>query len=232
MKTKVNRFFLSLPLLFLVFGNGACEVQVGGIPGQSGEAAVSARLSSPEEKTLREEISKNRKDKDEEFRKDPESPIAEEYRREFQGLAYYPVDFGYRFQGRIHRLPEGKNFKMSASDGELRNAVHWGYFRFRLNETTICTLQVYKMNEKKDSSKAFLFIPFRDKNAGKETYGGGRYLDVEENREGIYVLDFNQVYNPYCAYGKSYSCPIPPLENSLSVAIPVGEKSFPIGGKH
>jgi uncharacterized protein (DUF1684 family) len=71
-------------------------------------------------------------------------------------------------------------------------------------------------------------MPFMDSQAGRETYGSGRYLDIEEQPEGnsIYLIDFNAAYNPYCAYGKGYSCPMTPRENRLGIPIPVGEKSF------
>ncbi len=70
-----------------------------------------------------------------------------------------------------------------------------------------------------------LFIPFRDATSGKETYGAGRYLEVEVNPSGRYVLDFNLAYNPYCAYSDLYICPLPPGENWLRVEIRGGEKA-------
>jgi hypothetical protein len=78
-----------------------------------------------------------------------------------------------------------------------------------------------------------LFLPFRDATSGKETYGAGRYLEVEPpNADGRVVVDFNDAYNPYCAYNASWSCPIPPGENWLAVPIRAGERSFagPVAG--
>ena len=72
----------------------------------------------------------------------------------------------------------------------------------------------------------FTFIPFVDAQAGKETYGAGRYLDPEVLPDGRLVLDFNLAYNPYCAYNERYSCPIPPAENRLEAVIQAGEKSY------
>ena len=62
--------------------------------------------------------------------------------------------------------------------------------------------------------------------AGKETYGAGRYLDPELNKNGKLIVDFNLAYNPTCAYNELYSCPLPPAENRLSVAILAGEKNY------
>jgi uncharacterized protein (DUF1684 family) len=72
----------------------------------------------------------------------------------------------------------------------------------------------------------YLFIPFNDLTNGMETYGGGRYLDVQQGEGDTLTLDFNKAYNPYCAYNPKYSCPIPPDENKLDVEIRAGEKNF------
>src|SRR3712207_9470775 len=64
-----------------------------------------------------------------------------------------------------------------------------------------------------------LFVPFRDKTCGKETYGAGRYIDLNKKATDEYVLDFNRAYNPYCAYSPYYSCPLPPGENNLPVEV-------------
>jgi uncharacterized protein (DUF1684 family) len=76
------------------------------------------------------------------------------------------------------------------------------------------------------------FVPFRDATSGRETYGAGRYLDVSADRFGRVVLDFNDAYNPYCAYNEQWSCPLPPAENWLTVPIEAGEKSFPGATAH
>lgn len=70
------------------------------------------------------------------------------------------------------------------------------------------------------------FVPFRDKTSGRETYGAGRYLDIETSQNGAVTIDFNQAYNPYCAYNDAYSCPLPPVENWLSVPIEAGELDY------
>jgi len=76
------------------------------------------------------------------------------------------------------------------------------------------------------SNEYGFFIPFVDSQAGKVTYGAGRYLDPELKEDGMLILDFNLAYNPYCAYNELYSCPIPPAENRLSVPIKAGEKNY------
>ena len=80
-----------------------------------------------------------------------------------------------------------------------------------------------------------LFIPFRDQTGGKETYGAGRYIDIDPdkhiNADGKWILDFNVAYNPWCAYSESYTCPIVPTENWLKVPINAGEKNYPLKNK-
>ena len=79
---------------------------------------------------------------------------------------------------------------------------------------------------KKEAYKDYLFIPFTDLSNGFETYGGGRYIDIQYNGEESIVLDFNKAYNPYCAYSGRWSCPIPPKENHLEIEIKAGVRSF------
>jgi uncharacterized protein len=69
-----------------------------------------------------------------------------------------------------------------------------------------------------------LFVPFTDLTSGTETYPAGRYLDLDRTRTGIYIIDFNRAYNPYCYYNPTYDCPYPPRGNRLTVPIRAGEK--------
>jgi uncharacterized protein (DUF1684 family) len=72
-----------------------------------------------------------------------------------------------------------------------------------------------------------LFIPFRDSTSGRETYGAGRFLDLDEPPDEHFVLDFNRAYNPLCNYSPAFNCPIPPRENRLEAAIRAGELTYP-----
>ena len=69
-----------------------------------------------------------------------------------------------------------------------------------------------------------LFVPFRDATSGRETYGGGRYLDLDVAASGRYALDFNRAYHPYCVYDASWVCPFPPPENTLELPVTAGER--------
>ena len=118
--------------------------------------------------------------------------------------------------------PDTLLIQMSANRAE--KFLHWGQAQFKIGNQPQ-QLGIYLKADGRDST---LFIPFTDRTNGHETYGGGRYLDAplpEANAPEI-TLDFNRAYNPYCAYNNAYSCPVPPAENRLQVAIPAGEKSF------
>jgi hypothetical protein len=69
-----------------------------------------------------------------------------------------------------------------------------------------------------------LTVMFSDMTSGTETYAAGRYIDLDRTASGIYELDFNKAYHPYCVYNASYECPYPPPENRLKVPIHAGEK--------
>ena len=103
--------------------------------------------------------------------------------------------------------------------------MRWGEFQFRIGDEK-CTLQAYKSEPNENR----LFLPFKDDTSGKETYGAGRYLDLNYEKdltpERIWTLDFNKAYNPWCAYSKNYSCPYVPPENWLNIPILAGEKNF------
>ncbi|MCS6885423.1 MAG: DUF1684 domain-containing protein [Acidobacteriota bacterium] len=162
-----------------------------------------------------------RREKDRSFLQDEDSPLPAEERHSFKGLKYYPLDTAYTVKARLNKYPSPETVKMLTSTGEQREYLRYGYFEFVLSGTE-CRLDVFKQ-----PGSNLLFIPFRDVTSGKETYGAGRYLDLQESTtDDLYILDFNLAYNPYCAYNSRYSCPIPPPQNTLKVAIRAGEKSY------
>ena len=115
--------------------------------------------------------------------------------------------------------------RMAYTKGNEQDFLRWGEFRFKIGGEEQA-LQAYRSNLQEE----MLFVPFRDATSSKGTYGAGRYLDLELNRdrtqEGKWILDFNQAYNPWCAYSEAYTCPFVPMENWLEVAIPVGERDY------
>ncbi|MDA1330355.1 MAG: DUF1684 domain-containing protein [Chloroflexi bacterium] len=107
---------------------------------------------------------------------------------------------------------------MQTSTGDVRSYTRYGRFSIAVDGQE-AELTLY-------SSPHGYFLPFVDANAGKETYGAGRYLDPEPLPDGKFLIDFNLGYNPYCVYNENYSCPLPPAENRVAVAIEAGEKNY------
>ncbi len=174
----------------------------------------------------RESVLQARREKNLAFKSDPGSPLRKEDRGRFQGLAYFDVDPGLRYEVKLNRYAAPQAIRLSTNTGEIRSGVRYGYFEFQV-QGNFYRLQAYRLDD--SEGDASLFVPFRDATSGKETYGAGRYIDLHENTSGIYDLDFNRAYNPYCAYGrKDFSCPFPPAENTLTVPIRAGEKLFPL----
>ena len=98
--------------------------------------------------------------------------------------------------------------------------VRWGKISFEV-ESQPAQLTIYK-----DADSGEFFLPFADATSGSETYGAGRYLEVETLPNGQLHVEFNYAYNPYCAYNERWSCPLTPLENRIQVPIRAGEKNF------
>lgn len=162
--------------------------------------------------------------KDRAFKLDADSPIPPERRPTFTGLSYFPFDAAYRFVVKLEPCASETTVEMATNrPDETRRYRCAGVFRFTV-EGVACSLLVLTPDLGVPEAAADLFIPFRDTTAGKETYAAGRYLQLKRRPTDEYVLDFNQAFHPYCAYGSAYSCPLPPPENHLPVAIRAGER--------
>jgi uncharacterized protein (DUF1684 family) len=170
-------------------------------------------------------VERARETKDAFFAQSWQSPLPPQGRPAFKGLQYYPPDSSYRFELELHEHPEQQVVRMAYTKGNEQDFLRWGEFRFKIDGKEQA-LQAYKSS----SEEEMLFVPFKDATSGKETYGAGRYLNLEPDRdrtpEGKWILDFNQAYNPWCAYGEAYTCPFVPMENWLEVPIYAGEKDY------
>jgi hypothetical protein len=165
--------------------------------------------------------------KDKHFRRDDDSPIPASERRAFKGLHYYPADPAYKVAAAFVRDSSQAPFQMKTSTSRLPEYRKYGELHFELGGKSL-VLTVYQNVEltKQEKYRDYLFIPFTDETNGHASYGGGRYLDFRIPPNPRVTLDFNQAYNPYCAYGGAYSCPIPPAENALPLAVEAGEKTY------
>ncbi len=172
-----------------------------------------------------------REGRDRDFRNPQLSPLPPAEVAGFQGLNYFPVDAAFRVKAIFTKTPDEKYFMMPTSSGRARKYIKVGTLNFKLGGRDY-VLSAYQSESvltapKYDEYKSSLFVPFRDSTSGKETYGGGRYLTLAMPKDGEAILDFNLAYNPSCAYGDdSFSCPLPPKENFLSIEIKAGEKNY------
>jgi uncharacterized protein (DUF1684 family) len=164
-----------------------------------------------------------RNEKDAFFKSSPHSPIPADEREAFEGLSYYPIDPDLVFEDLVlepYLGDEPTSFQIPTSDGKLRPARRAGTFTFELDgEQRRLTAYTFESGETRS-----LFVPFLDKTSGRETYGAGRYLDLEPDDDGTYAIDFNLAYHPSCVYAPQYSCPLTPAENRLAARIEAGER--------
>jgi uncharacterized protein (DUF1684 family) len=177
--------------------------------------------------TLRHEMTQLenfRQQIDQFFATSGDSPLEPTQQREFMGLSYYAESADFIFDVTLEPTADNAPYIAQTSTGDEVRYERLGQFSFAVDGEDV-TLVVL------GSGEGDLFVPFRDATSGKETYGAGRYLD--DHRYGIthlggddYRLDFNYCYNPFCAFSPYFSCPLPPRENWLPVAIEAGEKRF------
>lgn len=162
-----------------------------------------------------------------EFATKGESPLTDEDFKTFKGLDFYPIADKYIIEADFKRTPEEKVFKMKTTGSRLPEYVKYGELTFKLDGKQF-KLNIYQNIQlmTKEGYADYLFLPFSDLSCGKESYIGGRYLDMRIPKGDKMVIDFNKAYNPYCAYNHKYSCPIVPMENNLQAEILAGVKKY------
>lgn len=178
-----------------------------------------------DEDSARRQLEAFRKQKNKFFMENIDSPILPEEKENFAGLNYYPVDLTFRVVARLVPDANAGIFRVQTTTGEHKEYTRAGRLEFELHGQRL-SLTAFLPPAEEAMHGGRLFVPFRDKTSGKETYGAGRYLDLNKKASNDYVLDFNRAYNPFCAYSPYYSCPLPPGENNMPLEISAGEKLF------
>ena len=180
-------------------------------------------------KKYRKQIRKAREKKNQEFKDPTRSPLKHQARRKFSTLSYFPIQAAYRVKATIELTPDTDLFAMTTSNGKVKQYRQYALLHFMLKGQKL-KLPIYRSPALRRIPKYrhYLFVPFTDLTNGQTTYGAGRYMELylKPGHGKEVVLDFNTAYNPYCAYSKGYSCPIPPQSNHLPIAIDAGEKQF------
>ena len=146
---------------------------------------------------------------------------------QFEGLDFYPISEKFIVEATFIRTKKEKAFQMKTTTARTPIYKKYGEFHFEIDGKEL-KLNVYQNIElnKKPGFDDYLFLPFSDETCGKESYIGGRYVDMKIQKNKKWTIDFNKSYNPYCAYNYKYSCPIVPLENDLAIEIKAGVKKF------
>lgn len=150
------------------------------------------------------------------------SPVPADKRAALLPLRYYEIDANFNVPASLRLSEDRPSFEMPTSTGTLRRMQRVGVLEFRLGGQPMSLAAFVPDGTRRIES---LFVPFADLTTGSETYSAGRYLDLHPTATGIYTIDFNRAYNPYCAYNNTYECPFPPSSNRLKVAINAGEKA-------
>jgi len=173
------------------------------------------------------DIKAHQKEQNKEFKTKGKSPLTEADRKVFKELDFFDIDLKFRMEATFVRIENESPFKMKTSTDRLPEYVKYGELHFNLNNEKL-QLNVYQNTKliENPEYKDYLFIPFTDETNGETSYGGGRYVDFKIPASNKVILDFNKAYNPYCSYSSRYSCPIPPKENHLEIAINAGVKAY------
>ncbi|MFC6719677.1 DUF1684 domain-containing protein [Natrialbaceae archaeon GCM10025810] len=179
----------------------------------------------------RDELESKRAEKDEFFAEHPQSPIPPDERDSFDGLAYFEPDPDYRVRARVEVHDDPEPVYVETTAGREMRYLRVATLEFDLEREaeglTGGTFGLHAYQQESPNEQP-LFVPFRDKTTGQQTYEGGRYMELEPERDletgDEVVLDFNLAYTPFCAFSDTFDCPLPPEENWLEVAIPAGER--------
>lgn len=180
---------------------------------------------SPEEYTKL--IAREREEKNQFMKNDEGSPFyaSKDSTSKFTALNYYAPDLAYKVVANLVPIESKKIVVLATSDGVEKKYLEFARAEFTLDgkKNSLLILEVMDAGPYRGT----LFLAFADATSGEETYGAGRYLDLKKVPGATSItFDFNKAYNPYCAYSDNFSCPFPPKENVLTIAVKAGEKSY------
>jgi uncharacterized protein (DUF1684 family) len=183
--------------------------------------------SKAQEKWTEQSVIDFQKNINKEYSDKKESPLTTEDFKVFKSLDFYPISSKYAVIAKFVKANNQAVFKMKTTGTRTPEYVKYGELIFTLDGKEF-HLNLYQNIElsKQKGFEDYLFLPFSDLSCGKETYIGGRYIDMKFPKSDQVLIDFNKAYNPYCAYNHKYSCPIVPLDNDLNIEILAGVKSF------
>ena len=185
---------------------------------------LSLFLNAQTEKENIASIKKFQKELNTEYLNPKETPLRGDNLKNFKQHPFFPINLKYRVTAKFVKTENPVPFELPTSSGKFKQYQEYGKATFELDGKSL-TLTLYQSLDlmKMEKYKDYLFLPFRDETNEKETYGGGKYMDLKIPAGNEIILDFNQSYQPYCAYNAfDYNCPIVPVENKLPVRIEAG----------
>ena len=180
------------------------------------------------------EIETFQKELNREYKTEEETPLRGSNFKKFKSHPFFPIDLNYRVKAKLVKTENSVPFEIPTSSGRTKKYREFGKAYFTLNGAEQ-VLTVYQSLALLDDPEYqdYLFLPFKDETNGKDTYGGGRYLDLRIPQNDELIIDFNKAYHPLCAYNATdYSCPIVPQNNWLQLPIEAGVKYQDIWFEH
>lgn len=166
-------------------------------------------------------IAATRATKDAAFTSQPGNPVPADKMAALVPLAYFPIDEMYAVPAALEPVAERTRLQVPTSTGQIRDIERIGTLKFTLKGQKMSLTAFHELDQPQITR---LFVPFSDLTNGTETYSAGRYMELDPTPTGIYVVDFNVAYHPYCYYNEEYDCPYPPKENRLEMPIRAGER--------
>ena len=154
-----------------------------------------------------------------------EYPLSDEQKADFAGLDYYSPNAEYCVPASFENAKATETFDMPTYNEKSIPFREFGVFEFHVDGVGY-SLTAYQRMDLPEEKRQWVLVPFRDNTNGHETYGGGRYLEIQFPIDSQTEIDFNRAANPWCAYDAKYTCPVPPVENWLGLPIEAGEKMF------
>ncbi|MHA1953450.1 MAG: DUF1684 domain-containing protein [Candidatus Heimdallarchaeaceae archaeon] len=167
-----------------------------------------------------EKIEKIRERFNKSFLKSPNSPLTAEQKLDFKGLSYFPIDEKYKITVEMKKFDEQNEITILSSKGDERKYIRFAFVEFDLEG------QKNRLVILKPLKHDYLFLAFKDKTTGNESYKGGRYVEIEKLPENKIIIDFNLAYSPLCAYNDRWNCAGVPEENTLQIPISAGLKKY------
>jgi len=147
--------------------------------------------------------------------------------KEFKHLLYFPPDIKYRVTGKLIRFKDPEKISIPTSKNLQKKFFRYAKIKFDLDGKKLELTVLKSSLDPENPDSKYLFIPFADKTSDNETYGGGRFIEMQEPSKDEIILDFNYCFNPLCNYADVYNCTLPPFENELDIEIKAGEKTYP-----